>query len=45
MYNEVLDNVSRKHLEINEYIEQNIKEVCEREKSTMREVFEFIVFV
>ena len=43
--NEVLEDVSRKYLETKEYIEQNLKEVCERENLAVREVFYFTAFV
>lgn len=36
---EVLDNASTKYTETAQYIEQNMKEVCEREKLSVEQVF------
>ena len=41
----VLNNVATKYPQTKDYIEQNMKEVCEREHITVEEVIYFIVFV
>ena len=41
----VLNNVATEYPQTNDYTEQNMKEVCEREYITVEEVIYFIVFV
>ena len=51
LVNEELDNISRKCLEIKEYIEQNgrfakeQKEICERENVAVKEVLIILLFL
>lgn len=42
---DVLDNVSVKHPETADFIEKNMKEVCERQKLLVEEVFRFLVLI
>ena len=42
---DVLDNVSVKHSETADFIEKNMKEVCERKKLLVEEVFRFLVLI
>ena len=41
---EALKNVSVKHPETTQYIEENMSEVCEREKLAVEKVFYFVAF-
>lgn len=43
--NKTLTNIFQKVSRKNEYIEQDMKEVCERKKLTVKKVFCFIDFV
>ena len=42
---EVINNVGEKYLETIDYIEEDVKEICEREHITVEEVIYLVIFV